>query len=478
VIPYNKTKIIATIGPASSSPEVLEQLIIAGVDVCRLNFSHGDYTEYERIVKDIRAINQKLGHHTAVLFDLQGPKLRIGDVTDNRVVLEKGKEVILTTNKCMGTAQRLYINYKQFPADATVDEVVLIDDGKIHLRVLETNYKDEVKAMVVVGGVVSSRKGINLPNTKISLPCLSEKDLQDLDFALRMNADWIGLSFVRSVQDIIELKKIISTDDNIARAKVIAKIEKPEALREIDHIIHETDALMVARGDLGVEMPMEEVPIIQKMLVRKCMQAAKPVIIATQMMESMIINPSPTRAEVNDIANSVFDAADAVMLSGETSVGAYPLRAVEYMRNVVHSVESTGFRYNRQHQPDVSSDSFISDSVCYNACVMASQVGAKAIAGFSRSGYTAFKVSSQRPRADIFIFTDRRALLSTLSLVWGVRGFLYERNSATTDETIVDIQDFLKENGYVKTDDIIINLASIPLAEKTKTNMIKLGKVR
>jgi pyruvate kinase len=477
VIPFNKTKIIATIGPASSSPEVLEQLIIAGVDVCRFNFSHGDYAEYERIVNDIRRLNAKNDHHTAVLFDLQGPKLRVGDVTDNGVVLEQGKEVILTTNKCMGTAQRLYINYKQFPADAKADDIVLIDDGKIQLRVVETNYKDEVKTMVVSGGKVSSRKGINLPNTKISLPCLSEKDLQDLEFALRMNADWIGLSFVRSVQDIIELKKIISTDNNIARAKVIAKIEKPEALREIDQIIHETDALMVARGDLGVELPMEEVPVIQKMLVRKCMQAAKPVIIATQMMESMITNSSPTRAEVNDIANSVFDAADAVMLSGETSIGAYPLKAVEYMRNVITSVEQKGFRFNRQHQPDVTSDSFISDSVCYNACVMASQVGAKAIAGFSRSGYTAFKVSSQRPRADVFIFTDRVALLSTLSLVWGVRGFLYESNG-TTDETIMDIQNILKEKGYVKTDDIIINLASIPLAEKTRTNMIKLGKVR
>jgi pyruvate kinase len=476
VIPYNKTKIIATIGPASASTQVLEQLIIAGVDVCRLNFSHGDYAEYERIIKDIRAISEKVGHHTAVLFDLQGPKLRIGDVEDG-VVLEPGKEVILTTNKCMGTASRLYINYKQFPADATVDEIVLIDDGRIQLRVLETNYKDEVKAMVVLGGRVTSRKGVNLPNTKISLPCLTEKDLQDLDFALKMNADWIGLSFVRSVQDIIELKKIISTDDNIARAKVIAKIEKPEALHEIDQIINETDALMVARGDLGVEMPMEEVPVIQKMLVRKCMQAAKPVIIATQMMESMIYNSSPTRAEVNDIANSVFDAADAVMLSGETSVGAYPLRAVEYMRNVITSVEQKGFRYHRQHQPDVTSEDFISDSVCYNACVMAGQVGAKAIAGFSRSGYTAFKVSSQRPQADIFIFTDRPALLTTLSLVWGVRGFLYEGTS-TTDETIVDIQKFLKEHGHVKSGDIIINLASIPLKEKMKTNMIKLGKVR
>jgi pyruvate kinase len=477
MIPFNKTKIIATIGPASSSSDVLEQLIIAGVDVCRLNFSHGNYDEYERIVNDIRRINVKIDHHTAILFDLQGPKLRIGDVVDNYVVLEPGKEVILTTNKCMGYASRLYINYKQFPADASVNEIVLIDDGKIQLRVLETNYKDEVKAMIVIGGRVSSRKGINLPNTKISLPCLSEKDLQDLDFALRMNADWIGLSFVRTVQDIIELKKIISEENNIARAKVIAKIEKPEALTEIDQIIHETDALMVARGDLGVELPMEEVPVIQKMLVRKCMQAAKPVIIATQMMESMIMNPSPTRAEVNDIANSVFDAADAVMLSGETSIGAHPLRAVEYMRKVIGSVEQNGFRYNRQHMPDVTSPSYVSDSVCYNACVMASQVGAKAIAGLSRSGYTAFKISSQRPLADVFIFTDRPALLSTLSLVWGVRGFLYER-SATTDETIIDIQNFLKDKGFIKSGDIIINLASIPLQEQTRTNMIKLGKVK
>lgn len=472
---YNKTKIIATIGPASSSAAVLEELIRAGVDVCRLNFSHGDYEHHQQVIETIREINTRTHNQAAILVDLQGPKLRVGLVENDAANLETGKEVVLTNKECTGNESRLYVNYLQLPSDVREGEIILIDDGKIKLRVTETNYRDEVKALVESGGIVSSRKGVNLPNTKVSLPSLTEKDMRDLEFALNMNVDWIGLSFVRKASDIAALKQIIAKEGK--PIKVVAKIEKPEALTEIDYIINETDALMVARGDLGVELPMQDVPLIQKMLVQKCIRATKPVIIATQMMESMINNSSPTRAEVNDVANSVLDGADAVMLSGETSIGKYPVRAVEYMRNVVTSIEEKGFRYNREQQPDVTSDSYLSDAICYNACLMASQVGAKAILGMTRSGYTAFKVSSQRPKSDIFIFTDRPSLLAQLSLVWGVRGFFYE-SEAGANQTINELQELLKVKGLIHTNDIIVNLASMPFYEGGRTNMIKINKVK
>lgn len=470
----NKTKIVATIGPVSSSYDMLKQLVMAGVDVCRLNLSHGDYAIHRQVIDNIRKVNKDLNRHTAILVDLQGPKLRIGEVENNEMLLEPGQEIVFTSHECIGKGNRLYMNYLQFPQDVAIGDVVLIDDGKIELRVISTNRTDEVHAIAESGGKLSSRKGVNLPHTKISLPSLTAKDLDDLAFALEQNVDWIGLSFVRSAKDITELKTIIRNAGK--KVRVIAKIEKPEALEEIDAIIRETDALMVARGDLGVELPMEQVPVIQKMLVNKAILASKPVIIATQMMESMITNYSPTRAEVNDVANSVMDGADAVMLSGETSVGQYPVKVVEYMRNIVATVEEKAFRYNRNNPPEKNGDSYISDSVCYNACEMASQVGAKAIVGMTRSGYTAFKVSAQRPEADIFIFTDVPDLLNVLNLVWGVRGYFYDR-SVPTDETITELQDILKEKGLVNTGDIVINLASIPLADQGRTNMIKLGKV-
>jgi pyruvate kinase len=474
-VPYNKTKIVATIGPASSSPEVLRKLMLAGVDVCRLNLSHGDDSVHEGVINTIRNLNRELHLNTSILVDLQGPKLRIGEVENNEIFLENGSKVIFSMHECVGTSKRLYMNYQDFAKDVAIDDKVLIDDGKIVLNVSATNHVDEVVAIVESGGKLSSRKGVNLPKTKISLPSLTPKDLHDLEFALKQNVDWIGLSFVRNPLDIIDLKKRIKAAGR--RCRVIAKIEKPEALVEIDHIIAETDALMVARGDLGVELPMEEVPLIQKMLVNKCIQASKPVIIATQMMESMITSYTPTRAEVNDVANSVIDGADAVMLSGETSVGLYPVRVVEHMRMIISKVESKGYRYNRSHAPDITSPTFISDSVCYNACVMASQVGGRAIVGMTRSGYTAYKVSAQRPHADILIFTDVPEMLNVLSLVWGVRGFYYDR-TVSTDETIIELQDILKEKGYVNSGDIIINLASIPLEEQGRTNMIKLGRVK
>ncbi len=475
MIPFNKTKIVATIGPASSSYYVLKEMILAGVDVCRLNLSHSDESLHKDVIATIRKINEELQTNVSILVDLQGPKIRTGEVEDELITLEKDSTVILTTHEMVGNAKKLFINYSKFAADVEEGHAVLINDGKIVLRVVSTNKVDEVICRVESGGPLSGRKGVNLPKTKLSLPSLTPKDLLDLQFALDQNVDWIGLSFVRSAGDIISLRKRIAEKGKTCR--VIAKIEKPEALEEIDHIIQETDALMVARGDLGVELPMEDVPLIQKMLVKKCIKASKPVIIATQMMESMITNYTPTRAEVNDVANSVIDGADAVMLSGETSVGQFPVRVVEHMRTIITKIEANGYNFNRFHSPDLSSKSFISDSVCYNACVMSSQVGASAIVGITRSGYTAFKVSSQRPHSNIFIFTDIPSMLNTLSLVWGVRAFFYNR-SVPTDETIAELQAILKQKGCIKTGDTIINLASVPLDEQGRTNMIKLGIVR
>lgn len=471
---WSRTKIIATLGPASSTPEILEEMIHAGVDVFRINSSHGSYETHQQVIDHIRALNEKLRYNIAILIDLQGPKLRIGEMENGHAIINNGDIIDLTTEKCIGTAKRLYINYKEFASDVSPGESVLIDDGKILLRVEETNKKDLVKATVVSGGVLSSKKGVNLPNTKVSLPCLTEKDLEDLDFAMKNNVEWVGLSFVRKATDIADLKDRIKAAKKTSR--VIAKIEKPEAINEIDHIIDITDGLMVARGDLGVELPKEEVPLIQKMLVEKCIQASKPVIIATQMMESMITNYSPTRAEVNDVANAVLDGADAVMLSGETSVGKYPVKVIEDMEKIITAIEAKGNIYFRVHPPETKNQTFVTDSICYNACVMAQQSEAKGIVCMTNSGYAAIKVSSHRPKAGVFVFTDNKTLLNTMSLVWGVRGFFYDKYEST-DQTIEDIKKMLKEKGFLKTDDLVINIASMPMKERGRANMLKLSYI-
>jgi pyruvate kinase len=471
---WSKTKIVATMGPASSSREVLEQMIEAGLDVCRINSSHGSYDDHQKVIDTIRLINKEKNTNIAILVDLQGPKLRIGNVENNGVELINGREVTFTTTEVMGTAEKLFMTYQEFPKDVKIGDHILIDDGKLKLTVVETNYEDTVKAVVVNGGTLSSKKGVNLPNTRISLPSLTKKDLLDLDFALKNNVEWIGLSFVRTVTDVIELKEKIKAAHKTCR--VIAKIEKPEAIREIDNIIDMSDGIMVARGDLGVEMPMEEVPLMQKMIVNKSIAASKPVIIATQMMESMITNYAPTRAEVNDVANAVIDGADAVMLSGETSVGKFPVRVIENMQSIIYAVEKNSNIYFKEHRPVVKNQTYISDSICYNACVMAQQVDAAAIVTMTNSGYTGFKLASHRPKANIFIFTDNPVLLNTMSLVWGVRGYYYN-NYVSTDETIKEIKEFLKKNNLVGTDDLIINIASIPMEEKGRANMLKLSYI-
>ncbi len=475
----NKTKIVATIGPASSSYEALKEMAEAGMNICRLNFSHGAHEVHKAVVDNIRKLNSEKAYNIGIIADLQGPKIRIGMMEKNssgadEIDLVTGDEITFTTKECIGTKEKLYITYQSFPSDVKVDDKILINDGKIALRVLETDRVSEVKALVTHGGILSSKKGVNLPNTKISLPCLTDKDKKDLDFALSQDVEWIGLSFVRSGEDIIELKHLIANQGK--NTKVIAKIEKPEAVQDIDVIIKETDAIMVARGDLGVEVPMQKVPVIQKLIVKKCLEAAKPVIIATQMMESMITGISPSRAEVNDVANSVMDGADALMLSGETSVGDHPAKVVEAMRTIIEYIEGFEDIYNKEHLPVPGTDRFISDSICYNASLIAKQTSAAAIITMTHSGYTAFRVSSHRPDTNILIFTDNQSILNMLNLVWGVRGFYYDKY-VSTDHTIADIKLRLKKMGLVKEKDIIINIASIPISERGQSNMIKVSYV-
>lgn len=473
----DKTKIIATIGPACSSKEILTKMIQSGLDVCRLNFSHGTHDDHFKVINLINEINEELGTNVAILADLQGPKIRIGEIENNEAVLTSGQQIIITTKKCIGNKDKLYLTYQDFPKDVKGGDLIQIDDGKFLLKVVSTNRDDEVKAEIIHGGILKSKKGVNLPNTKISLPSLTEKDFKDAEFAIKNNIQWIALSFVRSASDIIDLRHFINKIDNGNRPLIIAKIEKPEALADIDNIIRKADGIMVARGDLGIEIPMEAVPLTQKMLVKKCMQAAKPIIIATQMMEAMIDNFNPTRAEVNDVANAVMDGADALMLSGETSIGNYPVEVIKTMQKIINYVETYEDIYYKHHKTEFSdAERMISDSIIQSACELSKQVDAKAIIGLTHSGYSAFRIASQRPRANIFIFSKNRAILRRLSLVWGVRGYYYDK-FISTDHTIEDVIYILRKDNYVKEGDLVIHVTTTPLELSGKTNMVKLSRV-
>lgn len=466
----SKTKVIATVGPASVEYDVMLKMVMAGVDVLRLNFSHGDRGFQKKMIENVRRINEENNFNLAILADLQGPKMRIGDMENGEVLIEDGEEITISTKEGVGNRERVFIRYEKFAQDVKPGEKVLVDDGKIVLEIISTNGKDEARAKIINGGMLASKKGFNLPNTQISLPCLTPKDLEDLDFALDHDVEWIGLSFVRSASDIIELKHLIRARNK--SSKVIAKIEKPEAIEDIDNIIKETDAIMVARGDLGVEVPMQEVPLIQKALVKKCLKASKPIIIATQMMDSMIVNYNPTRAEVNDVANSIMDGADAVMLSGETSVGKYPVRVIESVQKIIHNVENFEGIYNNDYM-HITRERFVTDAICRAAVELAQKTKAKGIITMTFTGYTAFEISSYRPRADIYVFTGNRSILNQLSLIWGVRGFYFDK-FVSTDHSIAESSYILKKSGLVKEGDLLVHTASVPMHEKGQTNMIKL----
>lgn len=470
----SKTKIIATIGPACSSREVLKAMFKAGIDVCRLNFSHGTYDFYEPVIKIIRELNDELRMQVAILGDLQGPKLRIGEVENNRIILKAGDELDFVTEPCLGNNKKLYITYREFPADTQKGEYILLDDGKIRLKVLDTNGKDTVRVNVVNGGPLSSKKGVNLPDTKVSLPSLTEKDKKDAEFMLAHDFDWIALSFVRSAHDVIDLRSFIR--ERGKETGIVAKIEKPEALNELDSVIATADAVMVARGDLGVEIAFNKVPYIQKQIVNKCVGMSKPVIIATQMLESMITNFRPTRAEANDVANAVFDSADTLMLSGETSIGQYPVETIKSMQRVINSSERCDFVQKHEHIPVHDSPDFLPVSICYNAVKMANLTGAKAIITYTHSGATAHRISSYRPAAHIYAFTSNHSIVKRLSLVWGVRTF-YKEKTDHINEAVHKSIEILKNEALIKEGDIVIHVGSIPMSEHGKTNMMKISYV-
>lgn len=470
-----KTKIVATLGPATDEKGTLRLMMDRGVDVFRINFSHADYKIVDKKIQMIHSLNEEHGYNTAILADLQGPKLRIGEMEED-VVLEPGDIFTFTNEKIKGDRSRAYMTYKQFPNDVKVGENILIDDGKLMLKVVSTNGKDEVKAEVIQGGPLSSKKGVNLPNTKISLPALTEKDVKDAEFAISRNVDWIALSFVRSAQDVEDLRKLIKKNVDY-KIPIIAKIEKPEALENIDEIIKSVDGLMVARGDLGVEMPMEVVPQYQKMLVAKAKLARIPVIVATQMMESMISSLTPSRAEVNDVANAVFDGVDAVMLSGETSIGKYPVEVIETMTKILQRVEDSPLIKIQTLKPNNRNERFVTKIICYNAAHMVKLTGAKAISTLTYSGYTAFQISSYRPLSYILVYTPNKNIVRRLNLLWGVKAMYFDAGNRSTDQTVIDVNQLALDFGYVEQGDYVVNLNAMPVFEKGMTNTVRLTTI-
>lgn len=469
-----KTKIVATLGPATNDKKVLKAMIEAGANVFRINFSHADYNDVKKRIKMIRELGEELGISTAILADLQGPKLRVG-VMKEEVVVKPGDKIDFYTGKEFeGTKNKVYMNYTNFPADVKAGERVLLDDGKLIFEVLETNGKDKVSAKVIQGGPLRSKKGVNLPNTKISLPALTAKDKEDAIFAISLEVDWFALSFVRHAEDLKELQALIEAHSEY-KIPIIAKIEKPEAVENIDKIIPYCDGLMVARGDLGVEVPAADVPLIQKQLVLTAKKARIPVIIATQMMETMITSLTPTRAEVNDVANSVMDGADAVMLSGETSVGKYPVEVIQKMASICERVENSDLIKVPHEPPHVRTNRYITKSVCYHAAKMAGEIEAKAICTLTNSGYTAFQISAWRPKANILVFTSNTRILSRLNLLWGVKAFYYDKY-VSTDETVIDVNRIAFEKGFVEKGDYLINLAAMPIVDKGMVNTLRVSQ--
>ncbi len=471
-----RTKIVATVGPACEKFEQLLELAKAGVNVFRLNFSHGSFENKKEIIGHIREINKSQPITVAILGDLQGPKLRVGEIENGYIELVEGDDIIFTTEKLIGTKSKVYVSYPNLTKDVKVGERIFLDDGKMEVKVKSILNEKEILVNITIGGKLSPKKGVNLPDSELTMPSMTEKDYIDLEFILENNLDWVALSFVRKTADIIELKKKIA--EKGCKIKVIAKIEMPEALKNIRDIIVESDAIMIARGDLGVELPVEQVPIIQKELIKKCMHRAKPVIVATQMMESMMDRTKPNRSEVSDVANAVLEGADAVMLSGETAMGEYPVQVVETMCKIILEAEKTLYDYNRDDilSPQAHSPSFLSDAICYSACKLAFDTNARALIGMTQSGYTAFMLSSYRPKAPLYIFSKEKTLLAQLSLSWGVRAFYYAEEESL-DDIIFDQINILKDRGFIKTGDVVVNTGSTPVELHLPTNTVKITTV-
>ncbi len=475
--PFARTKIVATVGPACNTYDKLLDLVKAGVNVFRLNFSHGAHDEKKDIIEYIRKINKEENTHVAILGDLQGPKLRVGEIEGGSIQVNPGDTFLFTNQKIIGNKEKIYIHYPNFHTDVKVGNKIMIDDGKLEVLVQKILPNNDVQVEVLLGGIISSKKGVNLPDTKISLPALTEKDLTDLNFIIGQKLDWVALSFVRQTNDIKQLREIL--DGQESRTKIIAKIEMPEAIPNIRDIINASDAIMIARGDLGVELPVEKVPLIQKNIIKKCIHRAKPVIVATQMMESMIDRTKPNRSEITDVANAVLEGADAVMLSGETATGMHPTLVVETMRKIILEIERTEYNYDLDEvlTPQPHSPTLASDAVCYNACKLARDVVGKALIGMTQSGYTGFMLSSFRPKVPLYVFTKHQSLINQMSLGWGIRGFLYDDHGQQLDTIFSDQISILKNEEYVKNGDIVVSTGSTPVHLKMPTNTIKISKV-
>jgi pyruvate kinase len=470
-----KTKIVATLGPACSTKEIIKDMIDAGVNVFRINFSHADYEDVKNRINIIRSLNNEFGYTTAILADLQGPKLRVGVMEDDVIVNEGDLITFTTAEDVLGNAKRVFMKYKNFPNDVNPGERILLDDGKLIFEIVETDKNTEVIARVVQGGQLKSKKGVNLPNTKISLPALTEKDIADAIFAIQQKVDWIALSFVKTPRDLQDLQELIAKHSDF-KIPIIAKIEMPEALENIDKIVAYCDGLMVARGDLGVELPAHEVPLVQKELIRRAKTARIPVIVATQMMETMITSLTPTRAEVNDVANSVMDGADAVMLSGETAAGNYPVQVIKQMTKILEAVEDSPLIQVPQNTPQIRTNRFVTKVICHHATEIANSVKAKAICTLTNSGYTAFQISAWRPQSHILVFTSNKTILTRLNLLWGVKSFYYD-SSESTDDTVSDLNEIAKQKGYVKKGDFLITLSAMPLSEKGMVNTLRVSEI-
>ena len=472
---FKKTKIIATLGPASSGKEMIKKLIKSGVDVLRVNFSHATHDEVERIVDDVNGLRKELGSNVTLLGDLQGPKIRIGEL-ENDIELKKNQSLSICSNLSESNGiDKIFISYPSFAKDVKPGENILVDDGKLIFKVISTNKKDTVDIKVVQEGVLKPRKGVNLPNTKISQPALTEKDIDDAKFAVKKSFDWIALSFVRSKKDVLQLRELIESQCDY-HIPIISKIEKPQAIEKIDSIIKVSNGIMVARGDLGIEIPAEEVPLNQKKIVAKCKKRGIPVVIATQMMESMIDSLTPSRAEVNDVANSVMDGADAIMLSGETSMGKYPCEVVKKIGDIIHGVEDSPLIKIPVDLPEIKSDRLITKSICKNAATIANEISASAICTLTNSGYTGWQISSWRPSALVVVFTSNKKILTQMNLLWGVKG-VYYNNFESTDKTVEEVNSLALENKYIKKGDFVINLAAMPIYEKGQVNTLRITKI-
>jgi pyruvate kinase len=471
-----KTKIVATLGPACGTKEIIKDMIDAGVNVFRINFSHADYEGVKEKINIIRGLNEEFGYTTAILGDLQGPKLRVGVMEEGTVVNDGDLITFTTAEDIVGNAKKAFMKYQNFPNDVNVGERILLDDGKLIFEIVSTDKKTEVVAKVIQGGELKSKKGVNLPNTKISLPALTEKDIADAIFAIEQKVDWIALSFVKTPRDLQDLQELIAKHSEV-KIPIIAKIEMPEALENMDRIVAYCDGLMVARGDLGVELPAHEVPLVQKDLIRRAKTARIPVIVATQMMETMITSLTPTRAEVNDVANSVMDGADAVMLSGETATGNYPVQVIQRMTQICEAVEDSPLIHVPQNTPQIKTKRFITKTICQQAAIMANTIQAKAICTLTNSGYTAFQISAWRPSsAHILVFTSNKRILTQLNLLWGVKSFFYD-NENSTDDTVTDVNRIAVEKGYAVKGDYLINLAAMPIKDKGMVNTMRVSEI-